>query len=141
MNMQQFTEIIKNDLEKINVNIESLTTICISTKCSNLPAISYYFVDDHGYHCITNGDRGKMEEEFTCTELEDILYKLYEDITTTMSIAYAKEHRKSGEDWRRLMFRKQLELLKNLGEEYHMRCQKAIKNILQENPYDDTFLF
>ena len=58
-----------------------------------------------------------------------------------MSIAYAKEHMKSGEDWRRLMFRKQLELLKNLGEEYHMRGQKAIKNILQENPYDDTFLF
>lgn len=137
MNTSQLKDVIKKDLTKINVDIEAETTISFSATLGNRSPGDYIFADKQGFHFVSIGDRGKIEAETTYHNLDDILFAVYWLITSRLSVVFAKENRKQGEDWRRKMFPKRLELLKMLGDIYYLKGQVKINQILEENPYND----
>lgn len=137
MNTDQLKDIIKKDLTKISVDIEAETTICFSATLGNHSPGDYVFADEWGFHFVSIGDRGKIEGETTYQNLDDILFAVYWLITSRLSVAFAKENREVGTDWRRKMFSKRLELLKTLGDIYYLRGQAKIDQVLVENPYND----
>ena len=59
-------------------------------------------------------------------------------ITANLAIEYASINQKAGQDWRRALFPKQLELLQILGESYYTKGKHKIEEVLKNNPYNDT---
>ena len=138
MNMNEFKTIIKNDLKKIDVDIAKENGIYFSEKLGNHASGDYFFVDSKGFHYVSIDDRGNVEPEAVYRDLDDILFILYWGITSNLAIEYASINQKAGQDWRRALFSKQLELLQILGESYYTKGKYKIEEVLKNNPYNDT---
>ena len=139
MNMNEFKEIIKKDLNKIGVDMEEKEHhIFFSAELCNRTPGDYFFADVKGFHYVPIDDRGNIQPETLYQNLDDCLFTLYWIITANLSIKYARIKQKPGEDWRRIMFPKRLELLRMLGEQYYARGRCVINEILENNPYNDA---
>ena len=54
-----------------------------------------------------------------------------------MAIEYEYKNRVAQKDSRRLIFKKQLELLELIDDRYRNKCELEIEKILNEYPYND----
>lgn len=138
MNLNRFEEVVKKDLERINVDISKEKTIIFSETLGNHAPGDYYFANEEGYHAVSVGDRGQIEAETFYPNLEDVLFAIYDMITFRISVEYAKTNKKPGEDWRKCVFSKQLDLLRNIDEKYYTKGKNEINEILRKNPYNDS---
>ena len=55
----------------------------------------------------------------------------------SLSIAYEVSNRVEGQDFRRIMFLKRLELFAVLGDDYKKMAEKGILELLCDYPYND----
>ena len=51
--------------------------------------------------------------------------------------SYAVHHREKGRDFRRALFRRQLELLAKISPAWRDRCARRLNEILAHAPFDD----
>lgn len=98
---------------------------------------TYIYSDKDGYHKDFVGDRGGLEIARIIENLDDIYYSICEHLSFTIARKYEVKNRVKGQDTRRLMFSKQLEILQKVNLKYYQRCKEEIEKILKENPYDD----
>lgn len=96
---------------------------------------SYCYADYKGYHSSTM-ERGKICDNVT-TDLSEITYGIIENNIFNIAVNYERMHRVEGQDNRRLLFEKFLELLKLVGEEYANRYILEIEEVLKEAPFND----
>jgi hypothetical protein len=89
-----------------------------------------------GYRYVYT-ERGIEYDERITDEPEDILYWLYQDATFAMALVWELNNRITGRDSRRLIFSKQLELLRVIGEKYALRREKEMETILLAHPFND----
>ena len=82
-------------------------------------------------------ERGQELRRELAVDINDLLYKIFTDITFSMACAVAAKQRKGKEDFRRQMFLKHEELLGVLQEEWKFRMQKEHQLILMSYPFDD----
>lgn len=94
------------------------------------------YIDDK-YHYIIM-ERGQMYKHYESEELEDILYPLFKNITFSLAQEYELNHRRANEDFRRLMWRKQLKLLGKINKDFAEMRKKEIEEILKKAPYNDA---
>ena len=94
-------------------------------------------IDDKGYHYVVC-ERGNENERRTTEDLHELLYWLMNGITFTMACDFELQHRVPKQDFRRLLFKTQLDLLKRIDVDFYKREEAEIKEILLENPYDDS---
>lgn len=98
-----------------------------------------YIYEKNGiYHYIGVGDRGGIDNEIKTSNINDILYKIYSTITFNEAVKFAMTNREKDKDWRRILFKKQLELLRCIGEIYYEKRNKEIETILSTSPYKDN---
>jgi hypothetical protein len=97
----------------------------------------YAYCDSEGYH-YASVERGEMKIHKIADDLFEISYWIYSDITFKMAVDYEYKNRIKNQDPRRLYFKKQLELLGILGEDFRKRGEIEIEGILKNNPYDDS---
>ncbi len=97
------------------------------------PRIAVY---DNGYHFIIE-ERGQELERRTTRDIDELLYWIFNSITFNMACSYELSHRVPGEDSRRLLFRRQVELLDSLSPAFSARKRAEIESILKEYPYED----
>lgn len=100
---------------------------------------SYCYVDEKGYNTYGIGDRGELYESKPTFSLFNISYRLLKHPISMMSGKYEVHHRIEGQDFRRVMFAKELELWNEIGEEYKKRAEDYIALTLKRNPYNDSF--
>lgn len=100
----------------------------------------YVYEDKKGYHIDHVGDRGSVVDKKIYESIEDLYFQLCWEKVTSISIKYASNNREQGKDWRRIMFKKRLELLKLININYYQRGMEIIDGILLENPYNDVLL-
>jgi hypothetical protein len=141
---------IENEVLKLFSNInQSLeeeykidSNSCIFFKKSNqdFPSGTYVYSNEQGYHIDAIGDRGGIVDEKLYNDLEEVFFRLCWDVISSISISYASKNRISGYDWRRIMFKKRLDILQTLGESFYQKGKIMIEEILKENPYDDELL-
>jgi immunity protein 63 of polymorphic toxin system len=93
-------------------------------------------VDSRGYHYVVI-ERGKELQRLTTPVLDELLYEVFEHVTSSMGSRYAVGHRAAKQDFRRPMFQHQIELLKQLSPVWAQRCIEHHKEILGENPFMD----
>ena len=94
-------------------------------------------IDTKGYHYVV-WERGNEDERRTTEDLHELLYWLMKGITFEMACDYELQHRIPNQDFRRLLFKTQLDLLKKLDVDFYNRKKDEIRQILLQNPYDDT---
>lgn len=98
-----------------------------------------YVYEKHGvYYYVGVGDRGGVDDEIETSNIEDILYKIYSTITFNEAVKFAMINREKDKDWRRILFKKQLELLRCIGEIYYKKRKEEIETILLTSPYKDN---
>ncbi|MEO6282261.1 MAG: Imm63 family immunity protein [Dyadobacter sp.] len=129
------------DLEKI---VEKLAAI-IEAPASLLPtygrsldgAHPHVEADLAGMWHYVIVERGQELERKTTGDLDDLLYWIFANVTFSMAVKYEGKTRVSGQDFRRIMFQKQEELLGELNENWQRREEQEHRLILGKHPFDD----
>ena len=144
--MEDIQEIMKNDLKKIGIDLDTDNRYQhTSFNPEDLRRKSTYgefiFADERGYHYISPGLRESEHVDITFDNLEDLLYYVYR--SRAFSIASFEAGRYSLEhpdcDWLAVMHSRVLEILKALGEKYYLRRLKEIEEEqLQEKRYNEA---
>ena len=94
-------------------------------------------VDSRRYHYVVV-ERGQEISRVTTEDLDELLYHVFEGVTFTLACDYEVKHRVKNQDFRRLMFGRQIELLSILSPKWAEIEARDHKRILQQHPYDDS---
>ncbi|MDL2274480.1 immunity 63 family protein [Oscillospiraceae bacterium OttesenSCG-928-G22] len=98
---------------------------------------TYCYAKEDGYHYRTFGDKGNLINKPVTQSLVEITYRAIYDNVFWISTTYEVRHRVPGQDFRRLMFSKEMEMYTAIGPEYRDICETYLSEILEEVPYDD----
>ncbi len=88
------------------------------------------------YHYIYS-ERGRVFRHRTTTDLDELLYWIFNALTSTLSWDYEVRHRREGEDSRRQAFAKQIELIGILSATWADRLRKELDEVLCRHPFHD----
>lgn len=91
------------------------------------------YIDDKYHYVIM--ERGRVYKHYESDVLEDVLYPLFKNVTFSLAQEYEVHHRKKEEDFRKLMWEKQLELLGRIDEKFADMRKSEIEEILKIAPY------
>ena len=116
---------------KINAPTELLTV----RASSNHLGTPHVEINGAGYHFIVC-ERGNELDRRTTKDIQTLLYWIFKLIVFKMASDYELQNRKSGEDFRKVLFAKQLELFEKLDTRWLALKQKELEGILNEHPYD-----
>lgn len=94
-------------------------------------------VESGQYHYVVV-ERGAEVLRESTSDLNELLYWVFQSVTFSMACAYELEHRIPGQDSRRLMFSKQVELLTSIDPEMGRRGKDEIAKTLRNAPFNDN---
>ena len=103
--------------------------------------------DDGSYHleCASDGklslvstERGSEINRHETYSLEELMYWLFRDQAFAYAIDYELAHRHPTNDFRVILFARQIELLAQLSEDWASRCQSEQDKILKKHPLTAT---
>ena len=131
------------NLSQIKYRVTKLATT-IEAPRSTFPTFGYsdqnghphVEVDLHGYHYVVE-ERGQELRRRTTSDLDELLYDIFESITFSLACDYELANRVSDKDTRRMIFSHQEELLSQLHQAWGERRKQEHKQILQKSPFDD----
>ncbi len=129
---QELVDLTNSYGEIINAP-ENLLSIHFSPRDDGIP---YVKVENNKFF-YSASERGYLIFEKETADLDEVLYFLFDRITTTMSTDYELKHRVHGRDSRRKIFAKQIELLGQINPMWAERCKKEIAAVLESSPFDD----
>lgn len=82
-------------------------------------------------------ERGQEFERRTTSDPDELLYWLVSDLTWAMASEYELQHRFAEQDFRRLLFKKHLELLSRVSSQWSERKRVEYDKVLDEHPFCD----
>lgn len=89
-------------------------------------------------YCYVVTERGSELERRRTRDPDELLYWLLSDVAFSLASEYELEHRIAGQDFRRLLFQRQVDLLGQLDPRWSERRTREIQGILTTHPYDDS---
>lgn len=87
------------------------------------------------YYVIT--ERGSEYERWVPSNMDDLLYRIFQGVTWSMAIQYELKNRIERQDSRRMSFDEHARLMGLLNRDWQSRLQKHYKDILDKHPFDD----
>lgn len=131
-----FAEIQKkvNDLGKSVGIPESDLHIFSSSPGDGRPHISY----DGGLYNYIYEERGVEFFRKTTHSNDELFYWIMSDFIYKVAFQYELENRVENRDGRRVAFNKALDLIGNISDDWKLKAQNEINDILAENPYTDA---
>jgi hypothetical protein len=87
------------------------------------------------YYRALDRDSETMNQQ--TSDLDLLLYWIFRDITFSMACEYELANRNPDQDFRRIMFEHQVELLTLLSPQWGERESQEHEQILKQNPFDD----
>lgn len=93
-------------------------------------------VDNRGYHYIIV-ERGNEFEHYITFDLEEILYLIFQSTTFEIACKYEIENRNLEEDFRRILFKYQEDLMFTLSQSWGERKIMEHAEILKQHPFKD----
>ena len=92
--------------------------------------------DSRGYHYVVV-ERGQELRRNTTSDLDELLYHVFESVTFSLACDYERAHRIAGQDFRRQLFALQVELLSSLSPTWAEREASDHQRILHQHPFND----
>lgn len=96
----------------------------------------YVFSKNEKYHFIFI-EKGKIREHKELFHVKEVLWNVLNVVLFDTAMKYAILNKRAGEDFRRQLFEKEIELFSLFGESFKETKVKEIQNILLKNPYTD----
>lgn len=93
-------------------------------------------IDEKGYNYVVS-ERGEEYDRKHTKDINKLLYWIFELIVFDMASEYELENRKPNEDFRRVLFSKEIELMESLDLQWAQWKRKEIDKVLNEHPYED----
>lgn len=93
------------------------------------------YADGVFHHVVT--ERGLELERKSYENKDDLLFRMVSDMSFWMAVGYEFKNRIEGQDARRIMFSKWVELMERVGAEWGALTRVRIEGILKENPFLD----
>ncbi|TYC49667.1 hypothetical protein ESZ50_05870 [Weissella muntiaci] len=121
---------------KINLNDGNALYPHISLDGNILPERNNV-VFENGVLKYIFSERGIITLMFESDNLDDFLFQIFKDITFEMALTFEVSNRVENQDFRRVLFSKQLEILNIIDETYKERAAQEIKDILKVSPFND----
>ena len=124
-------------LDEVEAAVEQLAKI-IQPPEDLLP--TYGYSRDLGHpHIEINGilmsyvtvERGQEIERHSSVDLDDILYWVFQSVTFSMAAKWELQHRVESEDFRKLLWQKQFELLDKLHPAWTRRRREELGPLLE----------
>jgi len=131
--LQEISELVTKLSKKVKATKADIPTFGHSIDFG----YSHVEVDENGYHYVTV-ERGKEIQRLTTAELEELLFHIFDDVTSEIARRFETKNRESGRDSRRSYFAKQEELLTQLLPIWGARSHERHETILKDNPFDDN---
>jgi hypothetical protein len=131
---------IKSEVDRLAKRVrapESLLPTYGHTRDAAHPHIE---VDEGGYHYVIV-ERGEELRRVTTDDLDQLLYFVFEGVTFSLACDYAARHRAVFavfQDFRRPLFRRQIELLSMISPAWAETESKEQERILKQHPFDDS---
>ena len=94
---------------------------------------TYVYADKIGYHIVYSERGSETSHKITTSEFE-ISFWVINSIVRRKAVDYMSENIKPGENQREMIFKKELELLDKIGENYKKAGEIYISEILKKNP-------
>ncbi|WP_417810608.1 Imm63 family immunity protein [Thalassospira alkalitolerans] len=88
--------------------------------------------DEFHYICK---ERGLIIYDNKTNNIDELLYWIFQNISFEMALDYEFKNRKKGQDSRKILFSKQLEILQKISEKWKLKRQEEINGILKFNPF------
>ncbi len=131
-------------LEDIRAEIERRAALIGAASDWSLPtygqssdfARPHIEVDQRGYHFVVV-ERGRELKRKTSPDLDELLFEVFQSVTFSLACEYEVAHRVRGQDFRRLMFARQVELLSQLSPQWAQRRAEEHQQILGDHPFHD----
>ena len=131
------------NLSQLNDRVEELARVIAAPK-ETLPTFGYseqsgrphVEVDANGYHYVA-AERGHEHSRQTTSDIDELLYAVFQDVTFVLACKYELNHRMTGQDFRRIMFAHQEDLLSRLNQSWGERGRLEHTHILEQYPFDD----
>lgn len=97
-----------------------------------------YHLEIHNdeYHYIST-ERGQELDKLVTKSFDELLYKIFNHITSSMAFSYERDNRVLNKDCRRIAFAKKIELMSKINEQWGIKIEQEIAKTLQNSPYDD----
>lgn len=97
---------------------------------------TYIFFKDGKYHVLFT-EKGKVKVDMVTSKKEEVLWNVLDIFSFDIAVQYARENRVKGKDFRRALFKKEVEIYSLFGEQFKEKKISEIEEILKKNPYDD----
>jgi hypothetical protein len=88
-------------------------------------------------YCYVVTERGTELERRRTRDPEELRYWLLSDVVFSLASEYELKHRIAGQDFRRLLFQKQVDLMGQLNPGWSERRTQEIQGTLSTHAYDD----
>jgi len=82
-------------------------------------------------------ERGNEFERRKTNDPQELLFWLVSDLTWELALEWELRHRIPGEDFRRQLFRKDIELITQINPEWARRKREKYEKILGEYPFNN----
>lgn len=134
MNMNEMSQKLYNFGKMIGLSENSSLYPALTTVDRIFSDGLVLYFNNGEYHYVIL-ERGREVKHFQSDDTIEILYYVFKDITFSLAQDYEVEHRNEREDFRKIVFGKQLELLENISSEYRLIREKEIETLLKKAPY------
>jgi len=88
------------------------------------------------FHYVVT-ERGTEFERFRARSADDLLYRVFHDVTFSMAMMREVKQRIPGDDCRRQIWQFQMAMLERLNPAWASRCGIEKEAILREHPFND----
>ena len=88
--------------------------------------------------CYVVTERGCEFERRRTKDPDVLLYWLISDLAFQMASSYELRFRRANEDFRKLLFAKQIELLAAVKPQWGVRKEEELRLVLETHPYRDS---
>jgi hypothetical protein len=127
---------IKTEIDRLAAQINASGNALPTYGHSEDGARPHIEVDARGYHYVIV-ERGQELERLTTTDLDELLFHVFESVTFNLASKYELAHRIEHQDCRRILFSRQVELLSTLSQHWGERSARRLEQTLRLHPFDD----
>lgn len=93
-------------------------------------------VGSAAYYHVT-AERGRETSRHAAVDIDELLYRIFADVTFELAVKHELAHRIETQDPRRILFQHQEELLSVLSPRWSRREAQEHEKILKRHPFDD----
>ncbi|MEI8280086.1 MAG: Imm63 family immunity protein [Bacteroidota bacterium] len=135
---------VYHTLEEIKAKVDELASI-IDAPSKSLPSYGQMKYDSHPYIALDEqgiklyivSERGREYKREKFTDIDELLYCVFSTVTFEMACDYELKNRIEDQDFRKILFKKQEELLGLLNKDWEESKLFEHNNILERFVFDD----